>query len=58
MENLVLDRLIISQFIFFSIHLTCLLDIILILYGEIMFWSPVGVYVLIQYPEEAEKYLR
>ena len=42
----------------FSIPLTCLLDIILILYGEIMFWSPMGVYGLIQYPEEAEKHLQ
>ena len=38
-ENLVLDQLIIPKLIFFFTLITCLLDIVLILYGEILFWS-------------------
>ena len=40
-ENLVLDQLIIPKLIF--LFITCLLDIVLILYGEILFWSLMGV---------------
>ena len=38
-ENLVLDQLIIPKLIFFSILITNLLDIVLILLGEILSWS-------------------
>ena len=39
LENLVLDQLIIPWLMFFSILITCLLDIVLILEGEILSWS-------------------
>ena len=42
-ENLVLDQLIIPKLIFLFTLITCLLDIVLILYGEILFWSLMGV---------------
>ena len=42
-ENVVLDQLILPKLIFFSILITCLLDIVLILYGEILSWSLMGV---------------
>ena len=42
LENLVLDQLIIPQMIFFFILITCLLDFVLILSGEILSWSLVG----------------
>ena len=38
-ENLVLDQLIIPKLIFFFILITYLVDIVLILYGEILSWS-------------------
>ena len=38
-KNLVLDQLIISYVIFYFILITCLLDIVLILWGEILSWS-------------------
>ena len=38
-----MDQLIIPQLIFFFILITCLLDIVLILLGEIMSWSLIGV---------------
>ena len=38
-----MDQLIIPQLIFFFILVTCLLDIILILKGEIQSWSLMGV---------------
>ena len=38
-ENLVLDQLIIPKLIFLFTLITCLLDIVLILYEEILFWS-------------------
>ena len=37
-KNLVLDQLIISLFIFSFILITCLLDIVKILQGEILAW--------------------
>ena len=43
LENLVLDQLIIPQMIFFFILITCLLDFVLILSGEILSWSLMGV---------------
>ena len=43
LENLVLDQLIIPKLIFFSILITYLFDIVLILYGEILSWSLMGV---------------
>ena len=43
LENLVLNQLIIPLFIFFFILVTCLLDIVLILYREILSWSLMGV---------------
>ena len=43
LENLVLDQLIIPLLIFFYILVTCLLDIELILEGEILSWSLMGV---------------
>ena len=43
LENLVLDRLIITYLIFCFILITCLLDIVLILFGEILSWSLMGV---------------
>ena len=43
LENLVFDQLIISSLVFFVILITCLLDIILILEGEILSWSLMGV---------------
>ena len=42
-ENLVLDQLIIPKLIFLFTLITCLLDIVLILYGEILLWSLMGV---------------
>ena len=39
LENLVLDQLIIPQLMFFFILINCLLDIVLILQGEILSWS-------------------
>ena len=42
-ENLVLDQLIIPILIFFFIFITCLVDIVLILLGEILSWSLMGV---------------
>ena len=38
-ENLVLDQLTIAQLIFLFILITSFLDIVLILKGEILFWS-------------------
>ena len=38
-ENLVLDQLTITQLIFLFILITSFLDIVLILKGEILFWS-------------------
>ena len=38
-ENLVLDQLIIPKLIYFFIHISYLLDSVLILYGEIVSWS-------------------
>ena len=43
LEDLVLDQLIIPLLIFFYILITCLLDIELILEGEILSWSLMGV---------------
>ena len=43
LENLVLDQLIIPLLIFFFILITCLLDIVLMLCGEILSWSLKGV---------------
>ena len=43
LENLALDQLIIPSLVFFVILITCLLDIVLILEGEILSWSPTGV---------------
>ena len=43
LENLVLDQLIILWFTFFFILITCLLEIVAILWGEILFWSLLGV---------------
>ena len=43
LENLVLAQLIIPQLIFFFILVTCLLDFALILSGEILSWSLMGV---------------
>ena len=42
LENLVLDQLIII-IIFFAILIICQLDIVLMLKGEILSWSPMGV---------------
>ena len=42
-ENLVLDQLIIPSLIFFLNLITCLFDITLILWWEILSWSPMGV---------------
>ena len=42
-ENLVLDQLIIPKLIFFFILITYLVDIALMLLGEILSWSLVGV---------------
>ena len=42
-ENLVLDQLIIPKLIFFFLPITYLVDIVLILLGEILFWSLMGV---------------
>ena len=39
LENLVLDQLI----IFFAILIICQLDIVLMLKGEVLSWSPMGV---------------
>ena len=41
-----MDQLIIPKLIFFSIPITFLLDIVLILWGEILSWSLMGVKVL------------
>ena len=38
-----MDQLIIPSLVFFVILITCLLDIVLILKGEILSWSPTGV---------------
>ena len=43
LESLVLDHLIIAQLMFPFIFNTCLLDIVMILWGEILFLSLVGV---------------
>ena len=43
LENLVSDQLIIPELIFFFILVTCLLDIVWILWGEILSWSLMGV---------------
>ena len=43
LENLVLHQLIIPYLIFFFFLITCLLDIVLILKGEILSWSLMGV---------------
>ena len=43
LENLVLDQPIIPKLIFFPILITCLVDIVLILYGEILSWSLMGI---------------
>ena len=43
LENLVLDQLIIPSLVFLVILITCLLDIILILEGEILSWLFTGV---------------
>ena len=42
LENLELDQPIIPLSIFFFIHVTCLLNILLIMQGEILSWSPAG----------------
>ena len=42
-ETVVVDQLIIPKLIFFFILITCLLDIVLILKGEILSWSLMGV---------------
>ena len=42
-ENLVLDQLIIPKLIFFFMLITYLVDILLILWGEILSWSLMGV---------------
>ena len=42
-EDLVLHQLIISCLIFFLVVITCLLDIVLILWGEILSWSLMAV---------------
>ena len=42
-ENLVLDKVIIPYLIFFFILITYLLDLVLILWGEILSWSLMGV---------------
>ena len=42
LENFVLDQLIIPQLIFVYILIPCLLDIVLILLGEIPSWSVMG----------------
>ena len=43
LENLVLEQLIIPSLVFFVMLITCVLDIVLILEGEILSWSPTGV---------------
>ena len=43
LENLVLDQLIIPSLIFFFILITCLFDIVLMLWGEVLSWSLMGV---------------
>ena len=45
-KNLVLDQSIIPQLIFFFILITCLVDIVLTMQGEILSWSLMGVKVL------------
>ena len=47
LENLVLDQLIIPIIYIFFFLITCLLDIVLILLGEILSRSPMGVKGLI-----------
>ena len=42
-----MDQLIIPSLVFFVILITCLLDIVLILEGEILSWSLMGVKGLI-----------
>ena len=42
-ENLVFDQLIIPKLICFSILITYVVDIVLILWGEILSWSLMGV---------------
>ena len=39
LDNLVLGQLIIAWLMYFFILITCLLDIVLILWGEILSWS-------------------
>ena len=41
--NLVLDQLIIPYWIFISIPITYLFDIVLILQREILSWTPMGI---------------
>ena len=43
LENLVLDQLMIPKLIFVSILITCLLDVVSKLEGEIQSWSLMGV---------------
>ena len=43
LENLVLDQPIIPKLIFSPILITCLVDIVLILLGEILSWSLMGI---------------
>ena len=43
LENLVLEQLIIPSLVFCVILITCVLDIVLILKGEILSWSLTGV---------------
>ena len=42
-ENLVLDQLIIPLLLFFCSLVMCLLDVVLLLYGEILSWSLIEV---------------
>ena len=42
-DDLLLDQLFITKLIFFFILITFLLDIVSILYGEILVWSLLGV---------------
>ena len=46
-QNLELDQLIISKLIFFFILITYLVDIVLVLLGEILSWSLMGVIIII-----------
>ena len=51
-ENLLLDQLIIPKLIFFFILITYLVDIVLILWGEILSWSLMGVKGFIQVDQQ------